>query len=125
MSSFTSALEVEVLPDGRKFKLTRPFTYHIGTKFSRKYISVPKGFITDFASTPNFLWWWLPPFGKYTKAAVIHDYIYQTKSRTRKEADQIFKEAMIVGGTRKWKAKLMYWGVRIGGWLAWKGKSNA
>ncbi len=119
MSSFTTPLIHELLPNGRDFKLYKSFTYHIGTKFSRHYIRVPKGFITDLASTPNFLWWWLPPFGKYTKAAVLHDFIYQTHCKTRKEADEIFKEAMVIGGTPAWKVRLMYLGVRAFGWLSW------
>ena len=119
MSSFTSPLIVTPMPDGRRWKLLRPFSYHVGSKYSDDAITVPRDFITDFASIPQLLWMWLPYWGKYGKAAVIHDYIYKTKSRTRKEADKIFKEAMIVSGTRKWKASLMYLGVRIGGWMAW------
>jgi hypothetical protein len=119
MSSFTSPLIVTPMPDGRKWKLVKSFSYHIGTKFSRDYIRVPKGFVTDFASVPWVLWSWIPSWGKYGKAAVIHDHIYQTHCRTRKQADEIFREAMIVSGTPEWKANLMFWGVRLFGWLAW------
>ncbi len=119
MSSFTTPLVVSPMPDGRSWQLQKSFTYHIGTKFSRDYTRVPKGFKTDFASVPWVLWSWLPSWGKYGKGAVIHDYIYQTHCRTRKEADAIFYEAMLVGGTKVWKAKLMFWGVRIFGFLAW------
>ncbi len=58
----------------------------------------------------------------HTKAAVLHDWIYKTHWRnlyTRKQADQIFYEAMLVGKTPRWKAKLMYYGVRLFGWAAW------
>ncbi len=125
MSSFTTPLIVSPLSDGRNWRLCRSFTYHIGTKHSRHYIRVPKGFITDFASTPNFLWNWLPYWGKYGKAAIVHDWLYkkkeiQGKPVTRCLADKIFKEAMIVGGTPSWKAQLMYLAVHWFGWLAWK-----
>ncbi len=122
MSSFTTQLIVSPRMNGRDWELKKSFVYHIGSKFSRKYVVVPKGFVTDFASTPGLLWSWLPPFGHYTKAAVLHDWIYKThwiNHYSRKKADQIFYEAMLVGKTPKWKAKMMYWGVRIGGWLAW------
>ncbi len=119
MSSFTSPLIVTPMPDGRKWRLLKPFSYHIGTEHSRHIIKVPKGFETDFASVPQFLWSWLPFWGKYGKAAVLHDYLYQTHETERSIADAIFYEAMLVGGTPKRRAKLMYWGVRLFGWLAW------
>jgi len=119
MSSFTTPLIVTPMPDGRKWKLWKEFSFHIGSQYSKDYINVYQGFVTDFASVPWFLWTFLPSWGRYGKAAVLHDFIYQTHSRTRKEADDIFYEAMLVGGTKIWKAKLMYWGVRIFGWMAW------
>ena len=120
MSSFTSPLIVTPMLDGRKWKLFRSFAYHIGSKYSGNKITVPAGFITDFASVPWILWTFLPSWGKYGKAAVVHDYLYQTHNQTRFMADAIFYEAMVVGGTAKWKAKMMYYGVRLFGWLAWK-----
>jgi hypothetical protein len=109
------------MPDGRRWRLVFQFEYHIGKRYSLDKITVPVNFITDFASSPFFIWSLIPPFGKYTKAAVLHDYIYQTHCRTRKEADDIFYEAMLVSGTKKYKARLMHWGVRLFGFLAWKG----
>jgi len=120
MSSFTSPLVVTPMLDGRKWKLVHPFSYHIGSKNSKWIIKVPKGFETDFASVPQFLWFWLPYWGKYGKAAVLHDYVYQTHLTERSIADSIFYEAMLVGGTTHWKAKLMYYGVRLFGWLSWR-----
>ena len=75
--------------------------------------------MTDFASVPQFLWFWLPYWGKYGKAAVLHDYLYGSHEVERSIADAIFYEAMLVGGTKKWKARLMYWGVRLFGRMAW------
>jgi len=119
MSSFTSPLSVTPLDDGRTWVLNRSFTYHICTKCSRNKITVPKGFCTDFASVPQIFWNILPPWGKYGKSAVIHDYIYQTHCRTRKEADAIFKEAMEVLGVPTWQVISMWLAVRLFGWLAW------
>lgn len=119
MSSFTSALIVSPLPNGRNWRLMRSFTYHIGNRNSKFVVKVPKYFETDFASVPQFLWFWMPYWGRYGKAAVIHDRLYQTHQVSRKMSDLIFYEAMVVGGTPKWKARLMYWGVRLGGWAAW------
>ncbi len=120
MSSFTTPLVVSPMPDGRKWRLVKPFVYHVGSEHSRDIIKVKAGFITDFASIPWIFWSWLPSWGKYGKAAVLHDHCYQTQCKTRKEADDIFLEAMIVSGTKKWKAKLMHKGVRWFGWLAYR-----
>ena len=133
MSSFLSQLVVTPMPDGRKWKLFLPFTYHIGSRYSDNSISVPIGFVTDFASVPWPLWAWLPSWGKYGKAAVLHDWMYSGKvfrteldppyyyfHGTRKEADDIFNEAMLVGGTKKWRAEIMYYFVRIFGIFSWR-----
>uniref|UniRef100_A0A6M3J8R7 DUF1353 domain-containing protein n=1 Tax=viral metagenome TaxID=1070528 RepID=A0A6M3J8R7_9ZZZZ len=119
MSSFTSPLIVTPLPDGRSWKLVQEFDYYIGKESNQNIIHVPEGFVTDFASVPRPLWFLMPPWGVYGKAAVIHDYGYSTKIRTRKETDQIFLEGMLVLGTPKWMAKLMYFAVDKFGWLAW------
>ena len=119
MSSFTSTLIVTPMPDGRRWKLWKEFTYHIGTEYSQNYIHVPVGFVTDFASVPFVFWAILPSWGKYGKAAVLHDWLYHYHIRTRKEADDIFLEAMLVSGTKPWKAKVMYRAVRLFGWLSW------
>jgi len=116
------------MSDGRRWKLCREFTYHIGSKNSQDYIHVPAGFITDFASVPWIFRMIIPKRGKYGKAAVVHDYLYQYHKQvhmlsgviyTREQADQIFYQAMIVSGTKKWKAKVMYLAVRWFGWLVW------
>ncbi|MBA7657304.1 hypothetical protein ES703_65241 [subsurface metagenome] len=120
MSSFTTPLIVSPLPDGRKWRLIAQFGYDVGKKGSGDRITVPVGFITDFASSPFIVWSFIPKWGKYGKAAIVHDYLYQTKQRTRKEADDIFREAMGVLGVASWRISLMYWGVRSFGWLAWK-----
>ena len=120
MSSFTTPLIVSPLRDGRNWKLVKKFIYHVGSKYSRELIRVPAGFVTDFASSPFFIWSFIPAWGRYGKAAVVHDYLYQTQTRTRKEADDIFREAMIVLKVNPVRVFLMYWGVRLFGWLAWR-----
>lgn len=45
-------------------------------EFRRKivHLTVPGPFETDLASVPRALTWLIPRYGKYTKAAVLHDY---------------------------------------------------
>lgn len=72
MSSFTTPLKVEVLDNGKEYKILETFTYY---KTNQKHIKikVEKDFITDFASVPRIFWIFYPPFGTYTKPAVLHD----------------------------------------------------
>ncbi len=122
MSSFTTSLVVSPLVDGHRWRLENSFIYHVGTKYSKNKIVVPKGFITDFASVPFLFWSILPPFGKYTKSTVLHDWLYHSHERSRLESDAIFYEAMTVEGVVPWKASVMYGAVRVFGWLSWRAK---
>ncbi len=57
-------------------------------------IRVPKGFVTDLASTPRRVWALYPPFGKYLSASIVHDYLYWSQLCDRNQADEIFYQAM-------------------------------
>lgn len=118
---FLTPLLLEYL-DGRNYKVLRPFVYQVR---HGETITVPKGFVTDFASVPRLLWRVLPPTGHYGKAAVVHDYLYRTTSMdyTRAEADLVFYEAMEDLGVNAWVSKLMYWAVRCFGRRAYKERS--
>lgn len=88
-------------------------------------ITVPKGFITDGASIPKSLQWIYDPYGKYIKAAVIHDYLYSKYNDTginRTLADKIFdfimKETGVNGKTRR----KFYVAVKYFGKIFWQDK---
>jgi hypothetical protein len=116
--SFQTPLKVEVLDDGHNYKLVEAFQYDS----SLSTISVPAGFITDFASVPKLFWNILPPTGKYGKAAVVHDYLYRTYGYSSKiVADAIFLEAMTALGTPKWQRYVMYLAVHLFGGKSYKG----
>ena len=132
MSSFTTPLIVSPLPDGRRWKLMEEFVYRIGSDQSEECVRVPAGFETDFASVPR-IFWFLPDWATYNKSAPLHDWLYHNKKImgkdiTRKEADFVFLEAMLVDfrhhRSRRWVARLEYWMVRLFGWLAWNSKST-
>jgi hypothetical protein len=121
MSTFTTPCKVEVIGSYR-FKLLEPFEYHIGeypVTDPKKIIRVPVGFNTNFASVPRIFWSILSPIDEYAKAAVIHDYLYSTGIVSKTEADNIFREAMEVLNTPKWKIVCVYWAVRLFGFFAW------
>ena len=119
-SQFLTPLQLEPLDDGRRWRLLSQFEYHVGALGSSDRIAVPIDFITDFASVPRPLWALLPPWGRYGKAVVLHDWLYADQSRKRKAADLILLEAMEVLGVGKLTRLAIYSGVRVGGWLAWR-----
>lgn len=108
MSSFTKPLRVEALNE-REWKLLEEFEYYIGELGSSKVVKIPAGYVTDFATIPQIFWSIIPPWGKYGKAAVVHDFLCSDgyflnieggKEKrvdvSRLEADNIFLEAMTV-----------------------------
>lgn len=114
---------------GRRFTLIEPHDLpEVG-------ITVPAGYRCDFASVPKILWFWLPPLGYYSRAALLHDYLYDchhTYERcedaparclvTRAEADKMFLQQMKrdgVGWRTRWT---MYLAVRLCGGKFWNAK---
>lgn len=119
MSRFTDELLVSPLSDGRTWVICSDFGYDVGEEGSGDTIDVPVGFKTDFASVPRLLWSIMPRWGRYGNAAVIHDFLYWQQERTRAEADMIFLEAMFVLKVTRFKRFLIYYAVRLFGWIAW------
>lgn len=69
-------------------------TYHAKSEDFK----VPMHEGTDFASVPREFVWFIPRYGRYTKAAILHDYLCRVAvpaSRiSRIDADGIFRQAM-------------------------------
>lgn len=120
MSRFTETLVVTPLPDGKNWILLFEFGYEVGHLGSGDIIDVPIGFHTDFTSVPRIFWVFLPRWGKYGNAAVIHDCLYWYQRRSRQESDDIFLEGMEVLEVGFLTRYSIYWGVRLGGWWAWR-----
>lgn len=135
MSSFTSPLCVKVLDNGDKYELIESFEYYIDEKDGAIFC-VNVGFITDFATIPRIFWSIYPPFGRYTKPAVLHDRMcdaflnketynnitkdisklpatLKDKKITRKQADRYFLESMKAIKVNKFTAYCLYFSVRL------------
>lgn len=129
MSSFTKPLSATRIGK-REWVTDRSFKYYVGSEDSGECVTVPKGFLTDFASVPRAFWIIFPPDGEYTQAAVLHDYLYYMKGcikrkvYTRLECDKIFLEAMGVLGVPWVTRHSMYRAVRLFGWVPWGKRSE-
>jgi hypothetical protein len=59
---------------------------------------VPIGQGTDFASVPRPFVWFLPRYGSYTMAAILHDYLWRERASKGEmdwiDADGLFRRAM-------------------------------
>jgi len=116
-SHFTNELELRPCNDGRNWIVAHVFG--LFTPLTG-LIVVPSGFLTDLASIPRLFWNILPPFGKYTRAAVIHDFLYRTRICSRKTADRTLLAGMKLCGVPLWQRVLIYGNVRAFGLIAWE-----
>jgi hypothetical protein len=82
-----------------------------------KGYTIPKGFVTDFATLPRFSLSLMgrPTRAQFQRASLVHDYLLVTKKPSRKEADELFLEVLLEDGVNKRKAYMMYLGVSIFG----------
>jgi hypothetical protein len=91
-------------------------------QYDEKCIRVPKFFKTDFASIPQAVRSLIPQLGKWTSAAVAHDYAYwcgPSLGFTQKSADDMLLKLMEDAGVKWWRRHAIHKGLRIGGWVAW------
>lgn len=108
-----SRVVVEQVSDNT-FCLHEPLIYH----GHYETFTVPAGYVTDFASVPRPLVWLIPTYGKYTQAAILHDYLITDAQPARlitsNDTDGVFRLVMQELGvpfSRRW---LMWCGVRLG-----------
>jgi hypothetical protein len=98
--------------EGSRWRLEQPLTY----RGRRDEFVVPAGFTTDFASVPQALTWLVPRYGRYTKAAILHDFLWRECAAGRfgwADADGLLRRAMReldVPFLRRW---LMWAAVRL------------
>jgi hypothetical protein len=126
MSAFLTSLRMELMVDavgrplltraGRQlYQLTAPFIYESDVAGR---IEVKCGFVTDLCSQPQIT---LSLLGECAQEpSVPHDYLYGTQPVSRAVADRMLHEACILTGVPRWKAALIYLGVRIGGRAHWR-----
>ena len=95
-------------------KTGKEISYKAKKLFSFEYeIYIPKGFITDGMSIPK----WLQPVigepfeGNTLRAAIVHDYLCNSKSESQAFTHGVFKEILKLDGVSKWKRNAAWLGV--------------
>lgn len=98
------------------FRLTEDFAYEKVINKIRIKIMCDKGFETDFASIPEWIFFLRPRNGKWIKASVIHDKACILASQgiiKYKTADVIFYHAMLDDEASWFTANFIYYVVRL------------
>jgi hypothetical protein len=107
--------------------MTETLTWSGTFRHAPRSLEVPASstqpFLTDLASVPRILTWLIPRYGKYTKAAVVHDYLCQHFSHApasddaehpllplvdRSDADEMFRLLMHDLGVPPLRRALMW-----------------
>ncbi len=95
-------------------------------KSFKRTFAIPKGFKTDLASIPKFMWWFIAPTDwGILVPAILHDWLYtdrlyrEKKYKQREIADKLFREKMKDFGLGIIRRNLAYLAVRLFGWVAW------
>ena len=121
-----AVLEYDV---NRLWKLAEPFMVAVMLDGRNQLVMVPVGFVTDLASVPRALWDLFPPEGRYTEAAIVHDYLYSVQGRLpvpgsvqfgRADADQVLLKGMEACGEGRVARRTIWLAVRAFGGGHWK-----
>ena len=90
-----------------------------------RWLFIKKGFITDGASIPRAFWvFYTPENPLWLGAAVVHDALYASELVSRSFADEELRRAMKLEGNNAVRRNIFWSGVRMFGWLTWKGHSK-
>ena len=119
---FLTECDLMPMPDGEHWRLKSSLVFH--SEAILETILVPTGFVTDLASIPRLFWNILPPFGRYTEAAIVHDWIYRNHTFSRMVCDALFFEMMVALNTPKVTRWTIYLAVRCFGWSAWNNEKR-
>lgn len=141
MTDYHTTAEPAVLVKGtNSYQLDHDYIYDWDADGHRWRIIVPKGFRFDGASIP-----WITQFviGKWDLGVgppCVHDWIYNFRGDLptgsfkckrndewhqicepwkRYEADRLFCRHMRTVGVSRWKRRMAYRAIRLGGWYAW------
>lgn len=98
--------------DGHNIVLLKDYIYE---RKDGCIVPIPKGTLSDGASTPQIMWNQIPPFGSYWMAAVLHDCLYRHANAGKDFCDETLLDAMEFLNTPWVLAKAIYEGVHLAG----------
>jgi hypothetical protein len=130
---FGGNLEIEDLTTGNRprVKLLEPFPFWVSHKGHEKTLTIPRGFMSDCATTPWILWRIAPPFGPWNRAVVVHDFLCDHGKGSARvldwpdplssvDAAEWFEAGLVACNLPRWRVAGMFHAVQ---WFGphWKG----
>jgi len=113
---FKRTLDPFTYPDMPMQFLVKEDKFQFTEDYVTPEITIPKGFITDGASTPRWLKGLYPGYYKYFPAAAVHDYLYGQGAVSRKDCDALLRDIIRTRLNMSWRYWFVMWvAVRAGG----------
>lgn len=126
MNAPNPQFHTQFLGDERVFWACEELLYHASDDWPT--VTVPANFVSDGFSIPKALRAFFSTAPKSLCAAVLHDWLYSKdtpkQGLTRRGVDKLFLVWLKAYGVGIVRRRLIYWGVRSGGWTAYN-KNNA
>ena len=109
-----------MLGDERVFWACEPMLFYDDKD---KAVLIPANFVSDGFSIPKALRTFFSPAPASLPAACLHDYLYSKgmalkHGLTRRGVDKLFLSWLKIYGVGAIRRRLIYWGVRMGGFTA-------
>lgn len=124
MISFDEAVVQVEQVDDKNWKVLEGFRY----EGKLRPFDVEAGQSTDFASVPRLFVWFLPRYGRWTKAAILHDHLWRNAVGKGEiayiDADGLFRRAMRDLDVPFLKRWIMWGAVRWGALLKPEGRKG-
>lgn len=124
MISFDKAVVQVEQVDDKNWKVLEGFRY----EGKLRPFDVEVGQSTDFASVPRLFVWFLPRYGRWTKAAILHDHLWRNEVGKGEiayiDADGLFRRAMRELDVPFLKRWIMWGAVRWGALLKPEGRKG-
>lgn len=101
-------LSLSVSNTSGKFYNNKPWTFEIDAHC----YTIPPGYQSDLASIPSLVRPFIKTWGKWTRAAFMHDWCIDYAPFSREYADKAFYYGLLSDGVKPWLAKLMFHAVK-------------
>ncbi len=109
------------------YEIREPFSYRSSVLYGH-IVTVPAGYVTDFASIPRIAWNILDPESPIIGwPSVIHDWLYSNHGKlpdgftyARENADEVLREAMELQGAGAFIRSAVFNAVQLFGKSHWK-----
>lgn len=112
MSGFLTELAYARVRDGTRPVNRLTSALHFASDIMKAVVVVPTGYRTDLGTVPRLPFAYLFFGNVGDEAAVIHDYLYESRQVPRKVADAVFAEALACMGVPAWQRGPMWLAVR-------------